>query len=78
MRSFPSKSFASFMATDIERGYRDFPDMYISVLGSSPFFTSTGNVLVIFTPNSRPFSRARAIRRSSMGTASLYWRSSLK
>ena len=78
MRSFPPKSLASFMATDMDSGYRLFPDIYISSLGSSPAFTSTGKVLVIFTPNSRPFSPARACKRSSMGTASLYCKSSLK
>ena len=36
------------------QGKRDLPAMYISSLGSSPAFTSTGKVLVSFTPNSRP------------------------
>ena len=34
--------------------------MYISSLGSSPAFTSTGKVLESFRPNSSPCSSARA------------------
>ncbi|CUQ04915.1 Uncharacterised protein [Flavonifractor plautii] len=52
--------------------------MYISSLGSSPAATSTGKVLVIFTPNSRPRSPVRCISRWNMGTASSHWRSSRK
>ena len=52
--------------------------MYISWLGSSPAFTSTGKVLVIFTPNSRPRSPVSFISRWNMGTASSHWRSSRK
>ena len=54
------------------------PDMYISVEGSSFLVTSTGKVLVSLTPNSRPRSAHRAIRRSNMGTASTHCRSSRK
>ena len=63
MRSLPPKSPASFMATDMDNGYRDFPDMYISSLGSSFLVTSTGKVFVIFTPKARPSWSASAWRR---------------
>ena len=62
----------------VVRGKRDFPAIYISSLGSSPAFTSTGKVLESFRPNSTPVLSARAWRRRNMGTASAYWRSSLK
>ena len=60
------------------RGNRLRPDMYISLLGSSPRVVSTGKVLDSFRPNSRPQLSARACRRSNMGTASAHCRSSLK
>ena len=62
----------------VVRGKRDLPAMYISSLGSSPAFTSTGKVLESFNPNSRPWASARAWSRWNMGTASQYCRSSLK
>ena len=50
--------------------------MYISSLGSSFAFTSTGKVLESFSPNSRPFFSASSLSLWNIGTASLYWRSS--
>ena len=78
MRSLPPNSLASLPARDRDRGYRERPDMYISSLGSSPAFTSTGKVLVSFTPNSRPRSAVSFISRWNMGTASAHCRSSTK
>ena len=69
-RSFPSNSSAMRAAISMVKRYRDLPLMYISSLGSSPAFTSTGQVLLSFA--------ASLISRWNMGTASLYCRSSLK
>ena len=65
-------------ARELVRGNRERPDIYISSLGSSPAATSTGKVLVSFTPNSSPRSRHRAWSRRNMGMASAHWRSSRK
>ena len=78
MRSLPSRSLDSLAARLIESAYRARPDMYISLLGSSPRVTSTGNVFVILTPKARPFSSQRAINLFSIGIASTYCRSSSK
>ena len=51
--------------------------MYISSLGSSPAFTSTGQVLDSFRPNSSPLLSASACRRRNMGAASAHCRSVL-
>ena len=78
MRSLPSNSSATLRASAMVSGYSDRPDMYISLLGSSPAATSTGKVLVSLTPNSSPFCWHRALRRRNMGTASAHCRSSTK
>ena len=62
----------------MDSGYKERPDIYISSLGSSFLVTSTGNVLVIFTPNSTPWLFASSSSRPIIGTASPYCRSSLK
>ncbi len=77
-RSFPSNSSAMRAAISMVNRYRDLPLMYISSLGSSPAFTSTGKVLLSFRPKETPLSAASLISRRNMGTASLYCRSSLK
>lgn len=59
-------------AMAVVRGKRAFPAMYISSLGSSPAFTSTGKVLESLRPNSRPCCLARASSRRNMGMASAY------
>ena len=74
----PSKACDSFWASDRESTYRLRPDMYISSDGSSPAATSTGKVLVSFTPNRRPSPFARAVRRVNIATASPYCRSARK
>lgn len=45
------------------------PDIYISSLGSSFAFTSTGNVFVILTPNCRPCSILREKQSGSQKSA---------
>ena len=60
------------------RGNRLRPDIYISLLGSSPRVVSTGKVLESFRPNSSPQLSASFWSRWNMGTASAHWRSSLK
>ena len=78
MRSAPLNSFAKRLAISMVSGYRARPLMYISSLGSSFAFTSTGKVLESFSPNSRPFFSASSLSLWNIGTASLYWRSSRK
>ena len=75
MGSAPPNSSASLAARDRDRGYRARPDRYISPLGSSPAFTSTGKVLVSFTPKASPRFSPRASSRRSMGTASPHCKS---
>ena len=50
----------------------------LTSLGSSFLVTSTGNVLVIFTPNARFSSSASACSLLNIGIASSYCKSSLK
>ena len=59
-------------AISMVSGYSARPDMYISSLGSSSAFTSTGKVLESFKPNSTPLVLASAMSLWNMGTASLY------
>ena len=77
-RSFPSNSSAMRAAISMVSRYRDLPLIYISPLGSSPAFTSTGQVLLSLSPKVTPLSAASFNSRWNMGTASLYCKSSLK